>query len=91
MFIASMPKSATGLVKRIEVMVIMPKVIVALVKHLFENFGFERIFAIPFKSNIASARTLEKAGFIREALIKKGVIKNGVLLDYYIYSILKNR
>ncbi len=70
---------------------IMPKVVVALVKHLFENFGFERIFAIPFKPNTASARVLEKAGFIRETLISKGVIKKGILLDYYIYSILKNR
>ncbi|MEP7250814.1 MAG: GNAT family N-acetyltransferase [Ginsengibacter sp.] len=69
---------------------LMPKVITALVKHLFENFEFERIFAIPFKSNIASARALEKAGFTQEALISKGVIKNGIVIDYYIYSILKN-
>lgn len=70
---------------------IMPKVISALVKHLFEAHKFERIFAIPFESNIASARALHKAGFIQEALIKKGLVKNGVIMDYYIYSILKDR
>ena len=69
---------------------IMPRVIRTLVEHLFEVHQFERIFAIPFKSNTASARALEKAGFIREALIRKGVIKNGIVMDYYIYSILKN-
>ncbi len=68
----------------------MSKVILALVTHLFLNFEFERIFAIPFAYNIASLRALEKAGFTCEALIRKGVIKNGIILDYYIYSILRN-
>jgi RimJ/RimL family protein N-acetyltransferase len=36
---------------------------------------------------VASLRALEKAGFIKEATIKNGVIKNGRMLDYYIYSI----
>lgn len=66
---------------------IMTAVIKALVKYIFENFEIKRVYAIPFITSTASIRALEKAGFTREATIKNGVIKNGKMLDYYIYSI----
>jgi len=49
--------------------------------------GIKRIYATPFVTTIGSCRALEKAGFIKEATIHNGVIKNNKLLDYYIYSI----
>ena len=66
---------------------IMTEVIKILVNYIFENFEIRRIFALPFASSGASARMLEKAGFRKEATIKNGVIKNGNVLDYFIYSI----
>jgi [ribosomal protein S5]-alanine N-acetyltransferase len=66
---------------------IMTAVIKAVVKYIFENFGIKRIFATPFASTTGSIRALEKAGFEKEATIRNGVIKNGKVLDYYIYSI----
>jgi RimJ/RimL family protein N-acetyltransferase len=65
----------------------MTNAIKLIVKYIFENFEIKRIFAIPYASTAGSIRALEKAGFKREATIKKGVIKNGIILDYHIYSI----
>ena len=66
---------------------IMTNAIQMMVKYIFENFAIKRIFAVPFASSKASMRALEKAGFKKEATIKKGVFKNGQILDYHIYSI----
>lgn len=58
--------------------------------------GFEthpevtRIYASPFGSNIASQRTLEKAGFKLEATLKDTLVKNGVVQDELIYAIRRN-
>lgn len=66
---------------------IMTNVIKAIVKYIFENFAIKRIYAMPFATSIGSVKALEKAGFTKEATIHNGVIKNGEVLDYYIYSI----
>ncbi len=66
---------------------VMTAVIKATVKYAFETFNIKRIYALPFATTIGSIRTLEKAGFIKEATIRNGVIKNNKILDYYIYSI----
>lgn len=68
---------------------VMTNAVIEITKYIFKNFDTVRIFAIPFATNPASARVLEKAGFIKEATIKQGVIKNGRLLDHHIYSTLK--
>ena len=65
----------------------MTGVIKSFVKYILENFEIKRIFAVPFETSIGSIKVLEKAGFTKEATIKKGVIKKGRVLDYYIYSI----
>jgi RimJ/RimL family protein N-acetyltransferase len=66
---------------------IMTNVIKTIVKYIFEDFGIKRIYAMPFATSIGSVKTLEKAGFTKEATIHNGVIKNGKIMDYYIYSI----
>jgi len=45
-----------------------------------------RIFATPFGSNIASQRSLEKAGFQLEAKLPATLIKNGMVEDELIYA-----
>jgi hypothetical protein len=45
---------------------IMTEVIPPFVDHCFENFALYRIYAEPYANNPASARVLEKAGFILE-------------------------
>ena len=48
-----------------------------------------RLYALPFASNPASARVLEKAGYTREAVLRQNVIKDGVVLDQWVYAILR--
>ena len=66
---------------------IMTAVRKTVVNHIFGNFNIKKIIALPFATSEASMKALEKAGFKKEATISKGVIKNGKILDYYIYSI----
>ena len=66
---------------------IMTPVLKSMVKYTFQNFDLERIFAGIIQHNHASMRVLEKAGFVSEAIIKKGIVKNGKLYGEHIYSI----
>ena len=52
----------------------------------FENYGLTRVFAMAFAHNAASIRVLEKAGFEREALLRRSAIKNGVVLDQILFA-----
>jgi [ribosomal protein S5]-alanine N-acetyltransferase len=47
---------------------------------------FERVFAIPFTTNVASCRALEKAGYDREGTMRRSAIKDGRIMDQYLYA-----
>jgi [ribosomal protein S5]-alanine N-acetyltransferase len=68
---------------------IITKSIKAATSYAFKEFDVIRIYAEPFSDNIGSRRALEKAGFILEATLKRNVIKNGIIKDSCIYSVLK--
>jgi len=57
-----------------------------LTQYGLEECDLDRIFAVPFVHNVASCRALEKAGYEREALMRKSAIKDGVVLDQYLYA-----
>lgn len=57
-----------------------------LVKKGFEEFNLYRIFAEVFGTNNASIRVLEKNGLVKEAVLKKSIVKDGELLDLLIFS-----
>ena len=57
--------------------------------YIFENTDIIRIFAEPFAYNIASCRILDKAGFICEGTLRKNAVKNGIVLDMKMYSLIK--
>lgn len=69
---------------------IMTKIVITLVKYIFENYDIIRIFAEPFARNTGSRRVLEKAGFKLEATLKSNVIKNDIIEDSCIYTILRD-
>lgn len=48
--------------------------------------GLTRVFALPFAENAASCRVLEKAGFTREARLRKSAQKAGRVKDQYLYA-----
>ena len=51
--------------------------------------GLRRLWAVPFVTNIASARVLEKAGYTREGTLRQSAIKDGRVLDQWMYAILR--
>ena len=61
----------------------------AITTHGFDVLGLERIFALPFATNAASIRVLEKAGYVREATLRRSAIKDGVVVDQAVYAALR--
>lgn len=57
------------------------------VNYAFETYDIDRVFARPFGTNIASQRVLEKNNFVLEGRFEAVLIKNGVLLDEFVYAI----
>jgi [ribosomal protein S5]-alanine N-acetyltransferase len=68
---------------------IATKAIRATTSYAFSTFDIVRVYAEPFADNPASRRALEKAGLTLEAVFKNYVIKNGIIKDSCIYSVLK--
>ncbi|WP_183308266.1 GNAT family N-acetyltransferase [Dysgonomonas hofstadii] len=61
---------------------------------LLLNFAFEalnllRVYTNIYEYNTGSMKVLEKVGFEKEAVIKSSVIKEGKIIDEYLYSIRK--
>ena len=59
----------------------------ALTDYGFTAFGLTRIFAVPFANSQASMRVLEKAGYVREGVMRRSAIKEGVVLDQVLYAV----
>jgi ribosomal-protein-alanine N-acetyltransferase len=49
-----------------------------------------RLYAMPFASNPASARVLQKAGYRLEATLRENVVKDGKVLDQWMYALLRS-
>lgn len=61
-----------------------------IAEYAFDTFDFlTRLEAHVFVSNPASARVLEKAGFEREARLRRAVVKEGVVQDDLVYARLR--
>lgn len=70
---------------------IMVKAVNAVVALAFENNKeLSRIYAQVYERNHASVRVLEKAGFTREGIMRKAIIKNGVIMDAGLYSLIRD-
>ncbi len=53
-----------------------------------EKLGLIRFFSSVFDFNKASMRVLEKAGFVKEGISKKAVIKNNIICDDHKYALV---
>ena len=58
----------------------------ALTAYAIEHHHLTRVFAIPFASNPASCRVLEKAGYVIEGRLHRSAIKHGLILDQLQYA-----
>jgi len=65
---------------------IVTEALVAVTKLAIERHGLTRLFALPFASNAASCRVLEKAGYTLEARLRRSAVKNGVIEDQCQYA-----
>lgn len=63
--------------------------LIAFTDYVFNNFNLNRIYANVFEGNSASEKVLIKAGYLKEATLRKAVFKEGKFLDQYVYGILK--
>ena len=69
---------------------IMTAVVKQMTDYAFANFPeLQKLIAPVFDFNFASQRVLQKAGFEREAILKKAAIKNGIVIDEHYYSIFR--
>jgi len=68
---------------------IMTEAVKALSEYAFNGLGFRRIFAEPYATNLASARVLEKSGFLREGILRANVVKEDRTLDQFLYAKIK--
>jgi RimJ/RimL family protein N-acetyltransferase len=68
---------------------IMTRAVKLMVKYAFANFPLQKIYTPVFDFNIASMRVLQKAGFEREAVLKKAAVKNGKVIDLHYYCIFR--
>jgi RimJ/RimL family protein N-acetyltransferase len=53
--------------------------------YIFDKFDIQRIFAQVYDFNGESMNVLEKAGYIPEAILKRGFIKRGTVGDIFQY------
>lgn len=68
---------------------IMSSAVKLICKDAFSSLDIVRIYAEPFERNTASRAVLEKAGFVCEGVMRNGIYKNGEILSYCMYSILR--
>lgn len=68
---------------------IMTEAVKMICAEAFDRLDIVRIFAEPFEHNQGSRRVLEKSGFTYEGMMRNGVYKNGRVLSYCMYSLLK--
>jgi [ribosomal protein S5]-alanine N-acetyltransferase len=66
---------------------IMTAAVRAATDYAFSAFELTRVFAVPFLRNPASVRVLENAGYIREGVMRRSAIKDGVVLDQALYAV----
>jgi [ribosomal protein S5]-alanine N-acetyltransferase len=60
---------------------VMTDAVRATTTYAFDALQLNRVFAVPFADNLASARVLEKAGYTREGSMRRSVIKDGRIRD----------
>jgi ribosomal-protein-alanine N-acetyltransferase len=61
----------------------------AVTEHAFATHELTRVYALPFAENAASIRVLEKAGYVREGLLRRSAIKDGVVRDQLLYAVVR--
>jgi RimJ/RimL family protein N-acetyltransferase len=68
---------------------IATEALIVVTDHAFANHDLCRLYAHVFDWNPASARVLEKAGYIFEGRMRKSVTKEGQTIDQLMYAMIR--
>jgi RimJ/RimL family protein N-acetyltransferase len=68
---------------------IMTAVVGAAAGHAFEQLNLRRLTAGIFSPNPASARVVEKCGFVEEGLLRGKFMKGGELIDVRLFALVR--
>jgi len=55
-------------------------------RYAMQTHQLSRVFAVPFSSNRASIRVLQKVGYVREGTLRRATVKAGQLKDQEMYA-----
>jgi RimJ/RimL family protein N-acetyltransferase len=65
---------------------VMTEAVAKFSQYAFERFHLMRIYAEPYANNLGSCRVLEKVGFALEGRLRSSVIKDGQIIDQFLYA-----
>jgi RimJ/RimL family protein N-acetyltransferase len=68
---------------------IMTAAVQAVSEYVLDQFDLVRLESPVFEWNPSSMRVLEKCGFVREAVLRKSVFKDGQVIDSMLYVLLR--
>jgi len=69
---------------------IVSEALPVVTKHAIEAHGLSRVYALPFATNVASCRVLERAGYVLEARLRRSAIKDGRIVDQMQYAFIRD-
>jgi RimJ/RimL family protein N-acetyltransferase len=67
---------------------IATEAVIAVTRYAIDTHGLTRLFAVPFASNVASCRVLQKAGYVLEGRLRRSAIKDGQIVDQMQYGFI---
>ena len=65
---------------------IMTEAVRAVTQQAFRMHNLVRLYAMVFEWNPSSMRVLEKAGYTREARLRRSAVKDGKVIDQVLYA-----
>jgi ribosomal-protein-alanine N-acetyltransferase len=65
---------------------IATEALVLVTAHVFDALNMLRLFALPFADNAGSIRVLERAGYVREAILRSSSVKYGQPRNQLLYA-----
>ncbi len=65
---------------------IMTAAVSAVTEYAMREYDLERIYATPFAWNEASMHVLENAGYVLEGVMRRSAIKDGKIIDKFLYA-----
>jgi RimJ/RimL family protein N-acetyltransferase len=69
---------------------IVSEALAIFLAEVFKTTDVERFQAWVYEDNIASMKVLEKAGFHKEAVLKRALYKEGKFFDEHVYALLRS-